>query len=103
MASINVEAAPCSADPVDLRIGRSRRNWKFRSDMHSMSVGYHCQKLFACAPVDLRSAIEGRAALGPGTIGRHEGALRDHSFPIASQRFEDADAPIVISSCGTSV
>jgi hypothetical protein len=41
-------------------------------------------------PVGLRSAIEGRAVLGPGDVGRLEGVLRDHHFPIASQRFEDA-------------
>jgi hypothetical protein len=29
----------CSAGPVNSRIGRSRRNWKFRLDMHSMSMG----------------------------------------------------------------
>lgn len=51
MASFNVEAAACSADPVDLRIGHSRRNLKFRLDMHSISVGYRCLKaLCACAP-----------------------------------------------------
>jgi hypothetical protein len=40
--------------------------------------------------VGLRSAIEGRAVLGPSGVGRLEGALRDHHFPIASQRFENA-------------
>ena len=25
-----------------------------------------------------------------GRVGRHERALRDHSFPVASQRFENA-------------
>ena len=40
MASIEVEAAACSASSVDLRIGCSGRNWKFRLDMHSISVGY---------------------------------------------------------------
>ena len=42
-------------------------------------------------PVRLRSAIEERALLGvSGGVGRHEGALRDHPFSIASQRFENA-------------
>ena len=40
MASIEVEAAASSASSVDLRIGCSGRNWKFRLDMHSISVGY---------------------------------------------------------------
>jgi len=35
--------------------------------------------------VGLRSAIEERAVLGvPDGVGRHEGALRDHSFPVVS-------------------
>ena len=39
----------------------------------------------------LRSAIEERAVFGmPGGVARHKGALRDHSFPVASQRFENA-------------
>ena len=37
-----------------------------------------------------RSAIEERAILGVlAGVGRHEGALRDHPFSIASQRFEN--------------
>jgi hypothetical protein len=41
--------------------------------------------------VRLRSAVEERAVLGvSGGVGGHERALRDHSFTIASQRFEDA-------------
>ena len=35
-------------------------------------------------PVDLRSAIEGRAALGPDGVGRLEGALRDHHYRVAT-------------------
>lgn len=35
-------------------------------------------------PVGFGSAIEGGAVLGvSGGVGRHEGALRDHAFPIA--------------------
>ena len=42
-------------------------------------------------PVRLQSAIEERAVLGvSGGVGGHERALRDHSFPIESQRFENA-------------
>ena len=44
----------------------------------------------ACVPRGLRSAIEERAVLVPGGVGRHERAPRDHSFPVASQRFENA-------------
>jgi hypothetical protein len=41
--------------------------------------------------VRLRSAIKERTVLGvSGGVGRHEGALRDHPFSIASQRFENA-------------
>ena len=91
MASIDVEVAACSASPVDLRIGCSGRNLKFPLDMHSISVGIVVQK--RCVrrrPVRLRSAVEGCAVLGvSGGVGGHERALRDHSFPIVSQRFED--------------
>jgi len=39
----------------------------------------------------LRSGIEERAVFGmPGGVARHKGTLRDHSFPVASQRFENA-------------
>jgi len=47
----------CSAGPVDLRIGRSRRNWKFRLDMHSMSMGYHCLKAL-CASAARPSFVQ---------------------------------------------
>jgi len=33
------EAVGCSANPVDLMIGRCRGHWKFRLDMHSIDVG----------------------------------------------------------------
>ena len=35
-----------------------------------------------------------------GGVGGPERALRDHSFPIASQRFEDAMPPIAIRTFG---
>ena len=42
-------------------------------------------------PVRRRSAVEECAVLGvPGGVGGHEGALRDYSFLVASQRFENA-------------
>jgi len=34
--------------------------------------------------VGLRSAIEGRAVLWPGGVGRLEGALRDHPYRFAT-------------------
>jgi hypothetical protein len=44
----------------------------------------------ACVPSVFDQPSE-RAVLGvSGGVGRHEGALRDHPFSIASQRFENA-------------
>jgi hypothetical protein len=60
--------------------------------MHSIGVRYRRSKaLCASRPVRLRSAVEERAVLEVSSgVGRHEGALRDHPFSIASQRFENA-------------
>lgn len=60
--------------------------------MHSIGAGIIVQKRCArVRPVRLRSAIEELAVLEvSGGVGRHEGALRDHPFSIASQRFENA-------------
>jgi hypothetical protein len=45
-------------------------------------------------PVDLRSAIEGRAVLGPKGVGRLEWELRDRLYRVASLR--GRYAPIAI-------
>ena len=60
--------------------------------MNSIGGGIAVQKRCArVRPVRLRSAIEELAVLEvSGGVGRHEGALRDHPFSIASQRFENA-------------
>jgi hypothetical protein len=71
--------------------------------MHSIGGGIVVKK--RCARVHrvrLRSALEERAVLGvSGGVGRHEGALRDHSFSIASQRFEN-DTPFFVTSSRVS-
>jgi hypothetical protein len=60
--------------------------------MHSIGARYRRLKgLCRARAVRLRSAIEERAVLGvSGGVGRHEKALRDHPFSIASQCFENA-------------
>jgi hypothetical protein len=48
---IPVEAAArLSACPTGLSIGRGRRNFKFRLDMHSISAGYRPKALCASRP-----------------------------------------------------
>ena len=97
-----------SAGPADPKIGCSGRNWKFPLDMHSIGVRYRRLKAL-CAPasVRLRSAVEECAVLGVSDrVGTHEKALRDHSFLVASQRFENAmrgARSIPQAACGTSV
>jgi hypothetical protein len=72
--------------------------------MHSIGGGIVVKK--RCARVHrvrLRSALEERAVLGvSGGVGRHEGTLRDHSFSIASQRFEN-DTPFFVTSSRASL
>ena len=58
------------------------------------SVRYRRLKAL-CAPAPRPSAVSHRGAGRTGVsggVGRHEGALRDHPFSIASQRFENACA-----------
>jgi hypothetical protein len=59
MTSSNVEAVGCSANPVDLMIGRSRGHWKFLLDMHSIGVGYRRLKA-PCARASARSTLSHR-------------------------------------------
>jgi hypothetical protein len=57
-------------------------------DMHSIVMGYRQRAL--CAPASTRSAVEKCAVLGVSRgVGGHERALRDYSFSVASQRFEN--------------
>jgi hypothetical protein len=93
MASIDVEAAACSASSVDLRIGCSGRNWKFRLDMHSISVGYR-----VTAPQDethgsLRERPTGNQEKNSQTA-RHAG----RGFPRALRRTAYATAMITFAS-----
>lgn len=69
----------------------------------------HPEALCARASRPSSISIEERAVLEvSGGVGRHEGALRDHPFSIASQRFENAmcqprSVPWPDSSCVASV
>ena len=103
MASINVEAAACSVSPGPQdRMQRTKLEIPFGHAFDSHGVSSPKSVVRACVPRDLRSAIEERAVLGvPGGIGKHGGALRDHSFPIASQRFANAmRQPLSIPQAG---
>src|SRR5690242_11030980 len=88
MASITVEAAACFGQPggPQDRTQPAKLEIPFGHAFDRRGVS-----LCACIPRGPRSAIEEYAVLGvPGRVGRHEGALRDHSFSVASQGFEDA-------------
>src|SRR6516162_10346923 len=60
--------------------------------MHSIVMGYRRPKALRASAVRPSSISRRgvRRTRGVGRVGGHETALRDHSFLIASQRFEDA-------------
>lgn len=71
--------------------------------MHSIGGGIVVQALCARASRPSSLSLEDGAALGvSGGAGRHERALRDHSFSIASQRFGN-DTPFFVTSSSASL
>lgn len=93
MASLNVEAAACSADPVDLRIGRRRRNLEIpfghAIDKREVSLPKRAVRV---RPLNLRSAIEANRTRG-ATVGHRR---MGHFKPALGRTMQDVvfDLPL---------
>jgi hypothetical protein len=84
-----------SVGAADPKIGRTRRDLKFPSVMHSIGLGIVVRKRYArVRPVRFRSAIEERAVLGVSAAPENvKGHFAITLFPSRSHRCEKAMRP----------